>query len=441
MANVDFGRYKRIVQYFWDPEPKNDDASQPPIWCLGQEYTANPSTKLEEKVSTVGAPESDQEPVMVSAERLTNGEPKSCDPNGGAMTTSGGAEDKGWPKDFVDDFEARFWFTYRSHFSPIKKSSDLNASSSMSLTVRLRSQLVDQGGFTSDTGWGCMIRSGQCLLANALGILNFGRAWRRGEKNTEERHLLAMFADDPKAPFSIHNFVAHGASACDIHPGEWFGPSATASCIQALSKGKAAGGLKVYVTGDGSDVYEDTFMKLAKEDGKSFRPVLILVGIRLGIDRVTPVYWDALKLSLQLPQSIGIAGGRPSSSHYFVGVQGENFFYFDPHQTRPALLWHEDSNDYTTEEISSCHTRRLRRLHIKDMDPSMLIAFLIRDESDWRRWRQAIAETKGQPVIHVADTEPPLDGTGVERPEAIAEVETFDDDDEGDGEIVNHPNS
>jgi cysteine protease ATG4 len=180
MANVDFGRYKRIVQYFWDPEPKNDDVSQPPIWCLGQEYAANPSsgtpfTKPEAKASEVEAPGADQEAVMVSAERLTNGEPKSCDPNGGAMTTPGGPEDKGWPKDFVDDFEARFWFTYRSHFPPIKKPSDPNASSSMSLTVRLRSQLADQGGFTSDTGWGCMIRSGQCLLANALGILNFGR--------------------------------------------------------------------------------------------------------------------------------------------------------------------------------------------------------------------------------------------------------------------------
>lgn len=77
---------------------------------------------------------------------------------------------------------------------------------------------------------------------------------------------------------------------------------------RALSKGKAASGLKVYVTGDGADVYQDTFMKLAKEDGKIFQPVLILVGIRLGIDRVTPVYWDALKWSLQLPQCIGIAG-------------------------------------------------------------------------------------------------------------------------------------
>ena len=56
--------------------------------------------------------------------------------------------------------------------------------------------------------------------------------WRRGRRQDEERQLLSLFADDPSAPFSIHRFVEHGASACGKHPGEWFGPSATARCIQ-----------------------------------------------------------------------------------------------------------------------------------------------------------------------------------------------------------------
>ena len=49
-------------------------------------------------------------------------------------------------------------------------------------------------------------------------------------------------------------------------------------------------------------------MGIAKRDGSNFKPTLILVGTRLGLDKVTPVYWEALKSSLQMPKSIGIAG-------------------------------------------------------------------------------------------------------------------------------------
>lgn len=66
--------------------------------------------------------------------------------------------------------------------------------------------------------------------------------------------------------------------------------------------------LRVYFTGDGPDVYQDRFMDVAKPQGGLFRPTLILVGTRLGIDKITDVYWEALVAALQLPQSVGIAG-------------------------------------------------------------------------------------------------------------------------------------
>ena len=203
------------------------------------------------------------------------------------------------------------------------------------------------------------------------------------------------------------------------------------TCCRALSHEYNDTGLKVYVNGDGADVYEDSFFKLANCNGV-FTPTLILVGIRLGIDRITPVYFDALKALLQFPQSIGIAGGRPSSSHYFFGIQGDRFFYLDPHVTRPALQHHHNPAHFSDEELDSCHTRKLRRLPLKDMDPSMLIAFLIRDEVDWRNWREAMNRTSGKPVVHVADKEPSLHGQDSERPSAVDDVQSFDDDEEGD---------
>ena len=79
-------------------------------------------------------------------------------------------------------------------------------------------------------------------------------------------------------------------------------------CCRALSHGYKDTGIRVHLTGDGPDVYEDTFLRTATAEDGSFQPTLLLVGIRLGIDRVTPVYWEALKSALHLPQSVGIAG-------------------------------------------------------------------------------------------------------------------------------------
>ncbi|KAL8814643.1 MAG: hypothetical protein Q9223_006146 [Gallowayella weberi] len=178
MSSKDFGGYKRIVQYFWDPEPKNDDPSNSPIWCLGRCYDAQTRQEIDKPRADQEREESD--PPATIEQTLPR--PDTTDPtqvNGetkapGSQTVPQ-LEHGAWPSDFLDDFESRIWMTYRSGFPSIPKSEDPKATASMTFAVRLRSQLVDQGGFSSDTGWGCMIRSGQSLLANALIILRLGR--------------------------------------------------------------------------------------------------------------------------------------------------------------------------------------------------------------------------------------------------------------------------
>jgi Peptidase family C54 len=77
---------------------------------------------------------------------------------------------------------------------------------------------------------------------------------------------------------------------------------------RALANQHAKINFAVHVTGDGSDVYEDGVFKTAKAKTGSFQPTLILVGTRLGLKGITPVYWEALKAALRIPQSVGIAG-------------------------------------------------------------------------------------------------------------------------------------
>lgn len=183
MNNVDLGQCKRIVQYFWDPEPKNNEEPGSPIWCLGekhdraniplkgdhQPYTA---PRLEQPRERDDPSECSTDPLQATSSIQTD-EVKSAQDDG---SITNDPTDNGWPTSFIDDFESKIWLTYRSSFPPIPKSRDPSAALSMSLTVRLRSQLVDSDGFTTDTGWGCMIRSGQSLLANALSFLRLGRS-------------------------------------------------------------------------------------------------------------------------------------------------------------------------------------------------------------------------------------------------------------------------
>ncbi|KAI1406354.1 hypothetical protein F4819DRAFT_441348 [Hypoxylon fuscum] len=303
-TTLDVGR--RIVQMFWDPEPTNDIIRDQPVWCLGSSYKLNNSPSPKQDLSPAAEPK-DPIPAPVPT-RLPATPPDSTSSSlDSSLAYDEAPLDGGWPPAFLDDFESRIWMTYRSEFETIAKSQDPKALSALSFSMRLKSQLSDQNGFASDSGWGCMIRSGQSLLANAMLVQRLGRGWRRGTKSEQEKKILSLFADDPRAPYSIHNFVRHGASACGKYPGEWFGPSATARCIQALTNENEPA-LRVYSTGDGPDVYEDNFMKIAKPDGAVFHPTVILVGTRLGIDKITPVYWEALAASLQMPQSIGIAG-------------------------------------------------------------------------------------------------------------------------------------
>ncbi|KAG5671848.1 hypothetical protein PVAND_002022 [Polypedilum vanderplanki] len=57
---------------------------------------------------------------------------------------------------FKRDFITRIWMTYRKDFAMMPAEVKSNSPNSPSSS---------NGGYTSDCGWGCMIRSGQMLLA------------------------------------------------------------------------------------------------------------------------------------------------------------------------------------------------------------------------------------------------------------------------------------
>lgn len=308
-----------------------------------------------------------------------------------------------------DDFKSRVWCTYREQYAPILTmphdqlipNADAyfgafaqNEGLSHSQTMMPSRQSgggawgwVKGGerGLTSDAGWGCMLRTGQSMLANALIHLHLGRGWRvptqkpsvhprtplelaELEAYSTYVRVLSWFMDDPSplCPFSVHRFALIGKEL-GKEVGEWFGPSTAAGALKTLANSFPPCGLSVVSAADGSvfrsEVYQASNLPTDWTTGaKPSRPnsyhrmswggkaVLIVIPTRLGLDGVNPMYYDDIKVSsmsgcmvsnpqalFTWPQSVGIAGGRPSSSYYFVASQANSLFYLDPHFTRPAV--------------------------------------------------------------------------------------------------------
>lgn len=123
--------------------------------------------------------------------------------------------------DLMADFRSRLWITYRSGFAPI-------------------------GGVgpSTDSGWGCMLRCGQMVVAQALIVKHLGRDWRwsaldggspgspeKSEKYSTYQRILGMFIDQKNCCYSIHQIAQMGA--VEGKPvGTWFGPNTIAQALK-----------------------------------------------------------------------------------------------------------------------------------------------------------------------------------------------------------------
>lgn len=304
---------------------------------------------------------------------------------------------------FVEDFSSRILITYRKGFEPIGDSK-----------------------YTSDVNWGCMLRSSQMLVAQALLFHHLGRSWRKSlDKPLDQKYveILHMFGDSHSSPYSIHNLLEAGETY-GLSPGSWVGPYAMCRTWETLYRSKKKDAvdedlssvIAIYVVSGDEDgerggapvvCVENITRQCFEYSGGQvdWLPIIMLVPLVLGLDKLNPRYLPLLGATLCFPQSLGILGGRPGASTYIIGLQDDNAFYLDPHEVQPVADIRTDNLEIDT---TSYHSTILRQFPLDSIDPSLAIGFYCRDKSDFDdfciRASKLAEQSSGAPLFTVTET-------------------------------------
>ncbi|XP_068563758.1 cysteine protease ATG4C [Cebidichthys violaceus] len=401
------------VKYSWALKSKTPFSRNSPVFLLGKCYHFKAAD--DDSVAEACCEASDEDSVMGNTEAFRN------------------------------DFASRVWLTYREKIPPLPSST-----------------------LTSDCGWGCMLRAGQMMLAQAL-ILHFlGRDWiwseamslqpldtetwtttaarrlvaslqssprssdegsqpthqaqARGSAEEADAHLKEMyhrtlvswFGDSPSAQLGLHSLVRMGLTM-GKQAGDYYGPAVVAYILrkaveEAMDPGLA--GITTYVSQDctvySADVIDShrapragqasaersdappspqSDQPVSASSLSDSRAVVILVPVRLGMEKTNPDYFNFAKRMLSLEYCIGIIGGNLKQACYFVGFQDDSLIYMDPHYCQSFV-------DVSTSDfpLQSYHCPSPKKMPFSKMDPSCTIGFYSRSANDYERISQELSK-------------------------------------------------
>lgn len=313
-------------------------------------------------------------------------------------------------EDLRSDVTSKIWLTYRKNFPAIGGT-----------------------GPTSDSGWGCMLRCGQMVLAQALVRRHLGREWRwePGTKNEDYLYILRMFQDKKNCTFSIHQIAQMGVSEGKT-VGEWFGPNTVAHVLRKLAIFDKWSSLAIHVAMDNTVIISE-IKRACKTDNSgppqgavadglvrnrtisepsrpansegSWKPLLLFIPLRLGLSEINRIYTFGLKRTFALKQSLGMIGGKPNHALYFIGVVEDELIFLDPHTTQLAC-----DLDVDPPDDQSYHCAHASRMNISELDPSVALCFYMATESDFDIWcnlvQKHLISRMQQPLFEITQDRP-----------------------------------
>ncbi|KAF2075214.1 hypothetical protein CYY_003475 [Polysphondylium violaceum] len=375
---------------------------------------------------------------------IINNSNNSSNNSDGAAQVLPSTQDQLFIQEFLEDFSSSvLWFTYRQGFPYIEGTS-----------------------FESDRGWGCMLRSGQMLLSNLILHHVLGDQWRKSSPIKNQivyADIIKLFLDQPSSPFSIHNIALEGQKL-GKNIGEWFAPSIISQAIKNLvSKNYQKCNISVFISEDGS-LYIDQLLNISTKQKSNnnnnnqecnleerfktdinlnaqhktteqsstekeyWEPLLILIPTRLGLEGLNSVYHSSLLEIFKFPQNLGVVGGKPRASLYFVAAQDDNLFYLDPHTVQNNIpestltldLNQQQPNQQQQQQqppsqlpyqhpLSTFFCTSPKRTHVSEVDPSLVVAFFCNSYNDFMDFVERSKKMQTQfenPIFSIFDNEP-----------------------------------
>lgn len=338
--------------------------------------------------------------------------------------------------ELVNDIRSKIWITYRKNFPPID----------------------DNLRYTTDRGFGCMIRCGQMVLANALLYKSLSRDWRWQQEAMESNpdsyiKILKLFQDKEESLYSIHNIVQSGQHE-GKSIGEWFGPNTIAQALKRISNAKthdkpsddkellisidAALDNVVVIdeiksrfkcqkpTDDATDDERKTGNGATtsvggdtpdKQQTGQWLPGVLFIQLRLGLTKMNPLYFNALRKTFKFKNSLGIIGGRPNHALYLIGYTEDDIIYLDPHSTQQFIDFDSQSNqDELPEDLKSLpldstyHCACPEKMNIDRLDPSLALCFYFQDEQEFDEWckqsEELLIKSEQAPMFEITPSRP-----------------------------------
>ena len=256
-------------------------------------------------------------------------------------------------EDVQEELSKWLLLTYRTGFAPLPRSS-----------------------VTSDKGWGCLVRTVQMMLARCLRL-------HCGVDVLDDAALRALFrdADEPSAPFSIHNLVRAVLTGNNTFEPDFWAPSLGCEAVRgavatAVSKKLIKPSLNVFVAQGGSIPNPDVVFRLDE-----MGPMLLLVPVRVGVRNcINQLAYQSIQYILRAPGSLGVVGGVPRRSYYIIGTTGQRLLYLDPHIQTQTAFTAEDKLGQYNETAETAPTVAWNRI-----DTSLLFGFYVTKQEQWKQ--------------------------------------------------------